>query len=75
MISHLWHLIKKEVRELLTPATVIPIVIMAIIFASIGNLTGGAVEDTLSASPVIGIINLDGDTRRILPSYMILQSL
>lgn len=61
MISHLWHLIKKEVRELLTPATVIPIVIMAIIFASIGNLTGGAVEDTLSASPVIGIINLDGD--------------
>ncbi len=65
-MSHILSLIKKELRELLTPATILPIVIVALLFASLGGLTGGAVEDALTASPKIAIVNMDeGDFSQI----------
>ena len=58
-MSHILSLIKKELRELLTPATILPIVIVALLFASLGGLTGGAVEDAVTAKPNIAIVNMD----------------
>lgn len=53
------NILTKEVRELLTPATVLPIVIIALLFGSLGGLMGG-VEDEISKPPVIGLIDQDG---------------
>jgi ABC-2 type transport system permease protein len=52
------NIIKKEVKELLTPAALIPIIIMAAIFGSLGNIIGGAGEEA-TRPPVIGIVNQD----------------
>ncbi len=57
-MSHLLTLIKKELRELLTPATVLPIVLLALLFASMGGLTG-SLEESVAAEPEIAIVNLD----------------
>jgi ABC-2 type transport system permease protein len=55
-MSSLSNMIKKEVKELLTPATIIPIIIMAVVFASLGGVIGGA-QDSLQQKPVIGVID------------------
>ena len=34
------NIFSKEVRELLTPATVLPIVVLAILFGSLGGIMG-----------------------------------
>jgi ABC-2 type transport system permease protein len=52
------NIIKKEVKELLTPATLIPIIIMAAIFGSLGNIIGGVGEEA-ARPPVIGIVDQD----------------
>jgi ABC-2 type transport system permease protein len=52
------NIIKKEVKELLTPSTLIPIIIMAAIFGSLGNIIGGAGQEATKA-PVIGIVDQD----------------
>ena len=49
---------KKEVRELLTPATIIPILVMSLIFGGLGNMIGG-VADEATDTPTIGLIALD----------------
>jgi ABC-2 type transport system permease protein len=58
MKSSLTHIIMKEVKELLTPATLIPIIIFAIIFGSLGSAFGGATSQ-LSEPPKLGVINQD----------------
>jgi ABC-2 type transport system permease protein len=55
-MSSLSNMIRKEVKELLTPATLIPIIIMAVVFASLGGVIGGA-QHSLAEKPVIGIID------------------
>ncbi|MEA2054082.1 MAG: ABC transporter permease [Candidatus Thermoplasmatota archaeon] len=57
-MNHLLNIIKKEVKELLTPATLAPIIVMAFVFGSMGNMIGGAAEEA-KEKPVIGIINED----------------
>jgi ABC-2 type transport system permease protein len=57
-MSALGNIIVKEIKELLTPATILPIVVMAIIFGSMGNTVGG-IEEELGEPPIIGIINAD----------------
>lgn len=51
----------KEVKELLTVATIIPVVIMAVLFASLGGMIGG-VQDEASQPPRIGLIVQDLDS-------------
>ncbi|NIA11347.1 MAG: ABC transporter permease [Nitrospiraceae bacterium] len=60
-MNHLLNIVKKEVRELLTPSTFVPIIVMAIIFGSMGNMIGGATEEA-KEKPVMGIINMDNGT-------------
>jgi ABC-2 type transport system permease protein len=57
-LSALGNIIKKELKELMTPATILPIVVLALVFGSIGNVIGD-IEGELEAPPVIGVINTD----------------
>ena len=54
-MSALGNIIKKEIKELLTPATFLPIIVMAILFGSIGTSMGG-IQEELEEKPVIGYI-------------------
>ncbi len=58
-MSSLSKIIRKEVKELLTPATLIPIIIIAVLFGSLGGVFGG-VEEQLEEPPMIAVINQDG---------------
>ncbi len=55
----LGNMLGKEIRELLTPATVLPIVILAVLFGSLGGIIGD-VEDEATRPPIIGIVQQDG---------------
>lgn len=57
-MSGLTNIIIKEIRELLTPSTIIPIIVMAFIFGSMGNMMGDIGEE-LEKKPAIGLINDD----------------
>ena len=57
-MSALGNIIKKEIKELLTPATILPIVFVAIIFGTMGNTIGGITEQA-QEMPTIGLINED----------------
>ena len=50
----LLNIVKKEVKELLTPATILPVILMFIIFAGLGNFFGEAKEKS-QAIPKIGL--------------------
>jgi ABC-2 type transport system permease protein len=58
-MSNLSKIAKKEIKELLTPATLVPIIVIAVLFGSLGGVIGG-VEDQLSEPPKIALINNDG---------------
>ncbi len=54
-MSGLGRIFWKEVRELLTPATLVPIIIMAIVFAMLGSAFGG-IEEEMEGKAQIGLI-------------------
>jgi ABC-2 type transport system permease protein len=57
-MSGFTNIVKKELRELLTMSTVIPIVLLAVMFGFLGNVFGGVGEEA-TAAPKLGLINLD----------------
>jgi ABC-2 type transport system permease protein len=57
-MSALGNIIKKELKELMTLSTFLPIVIMAILFGSIGGAFSGIGEE-LEEAPIIALINED----------------
>ena len=57
-MSALGNIIKKELRELMTPTTFIPIIIIAIMFGSLGNAIG-TIEEEMEEKPIIGFIDAD----------------
>ena len=60
-MSHLWNLVKKELRELLTPSSLISVIVVVILFISLGSFMGGETKDVTSLKP-IGYVNLAADT-------------
>lgn len=60
-MSNLGNIMRKEIKELLTPATLVPIIIMALIFGSLGGAIGGS-QDVLKQKPLVGIIDQDNST-------------
>jgi ABC-2 type transport system permease protein len=60
-MSGLGNIIKKEIKELLTPTTFLPIVLMALIFGLMGNSIQG-IQEQQQAPPVIGVINEENST-------------
>jgi|WetSurMetagenome_2_1015567.scaffolds.fasta_scaffold37487_3 ABC-2 type transport system permease protein len=57
-MSNLSKIARKEIKELLTPATLVPIIIIAILFGSLGGMFSG-VDDKLSEPPRIALIDND----------------
>ncbi len=57
-MSSLSKIIRKEVKELLTPATLVPIIIIAVLFGSLGGVFGG-IEETMTEAPKVAVINQD----------------
>ena len=71
-MSALGNIIKKEVKELMTPATFIPIIIIAILFGSMGNVTGG-IEEEMAEKPIIGYIDADNSSLSLIATSILNQ--
>src|SRR4030042_5442168 len=72
-MSALGNIIKKEIKELLTPATFLPIIIVALIFGTMGNSIQG-IQDEAKEPPVIGLINEDNGTLATIASGVLYKS-
>lgn len=57
-MSHVTTIMKKEIREMLSPGSVASILIMVVLFAGMGGLIGGEVEKA-STLPEFGIVSED----------------
>jgi len=65
------NIIKKEFKELFVLATLIPIVVIAIVFGLVGQSIG-SIGETMEEKPVIGIVDMDdGDFSDIAMSVLI----
>ncbi len=51
-----WNIVRKELRELMTKSTIVPIIIMAVMFGMLGNAFGG-IEEQVASAPRIGYVN------------------
>jgi ABC-2 type transport system permease protein len=69
-MSGLGNIIKKEIRELLTPATFLPIIIIALIFGTMGNSIQG-IQEQAQTPPVIGVINEENTTFSTMASTIL----
>jgi len=52
------NIIRKEFKELFVISTLIPIVVIAIVYGSVGNMIGN-IGETMKEKPVIGIVAMD----------------
>jgi len=52
------NIVKKEFKELFTIATLIPIIVIAVVFGLVGQ-TIGNIGETMEEKPVIGIVDMD----------------
>jgi ABC-2 type transport system permease protein len=52
------NIIRKEFKELFVISTLIPIVVIAIVYGSVGNMIGN-IGETMKEKPVIGIVDMD----------------
>ncbi len=57
-MSHLTNIVKKELKELLTPGSVISVLAMMLLFAMLGGLIGGEVEKA-KVLPAIALVDDD----------------
>ncbi len=64
-MSHLSNIVKKELKELLTPGSVISVLAMVFLFAMLGGLIGGEVEKA-KVLPAIAVVD-DGNGEVTLP--------
>lgn len=55
-MSDLGNIVKKEVRELLSVKTILPIIVLTLMFGFIGQSVGD-IGETVEEKPVVGIIN------------------
>ena len=51
-MSHLWNLVKKELRELLTPSSLISIIVVVAVLMVLGTFIGSEVESQTSTQPI-----------------------
>jgi ABC-2 type transport system permease protein len=64
------NIIRKEFKELFVISTLIPIVVIAIVYGSVGNMIGN-IGETMKEKPVIGIVDMDnGDFSDIAMSVL-----
>lgn len=51
-MNHMWNLVKKELRELLTPSSLISIIVVVVILMSLGSFMGSEIESQTSTQPI-----------------------
>jgi len=69
-MSALGNIIKKELKELLTPSTILPVIIIALLFGTIGSSMEG-IQEGFQEEPVLGYINEDDNNlSSIATSYL-----
>jgi len=51
-------IVRKELKEMLTPQTVLPVVVMSLLFASLGGLLGN-IGETITERPTVGLVDAD----------------
>ena len=59
-MSHLWNLVKKELKELLTPSSLISVIVVMFLFIAMGSFMGGETKNMTSLQP-IGFVDLSED--------------
>lgn len=57
-MTALTNIVRKELKELLTPSVILPVIIMALVFGSLGSAIGGITESA-QAKPTIGVVPMD----------------
>ena len=57
-MSSLTNIVKKEFKELLTKSTIIPVILMALLFGYMGTMIGD-IEEEVMAKPLVGVVDLD----------------
>ena len=68
------NIIKKEFKELFVLSTIIPVVVVAIVYGSVGQMIG-SFEERIEEKPVIGIVDMDdGEFSDIAMSVLIEKS-
>jgi ABC-2 type transport system permease protein len=55
-MSALTNIVRKELKELLTPSVIIPVVAMALLFGALGSAIGGITQQA-QAKPTIGVVS------------------
>lgn len=60
-MSALGNIIRKEIKELLTPSTFLPIIMVALIFGLLGGSMQG-IQEGAKEPPIIGVINEDNSS-------------
>ena len=64
------NIVKKEFKELFILSTILPIVVIAIVFGLVGNMIGN-IGESMEEKPVIGIVDMDdGDFSDIAMSVL-----
>lgn len=59
-MNHLWNLVKKELKELLTPSSLISVIIVMVLFIGMGSFMGNETKDITSLQK-IGYVDLSDD--------------
>ncbi len=52
------NIVKKEFKELFVLSTIIPILVIAVVYGSVGNMIGN-IGETMKEKPIIGIVDMD----------------
>ena len=65
------NIVKKEFRELFTLSTLLPVVVIAMVFGSVGQMIG-SIGERIEEKPIIGVVNMDcSDLSEIAMSVLI----
>ncbi len=52
------NILRKEIREMMTRSTLLPVVVIAILLGAMGSMMGG-IEEAVTGAPTVGIVNDD----------------
>ncbi len=69
-MSSFTNIVKKELKEMLTKSTVIPIILMAVLFGFMGDAFSG-LDESVAAKPTIGLVNQDDGNLSSIASEML----
>jgi len=64
-VNSTMNILRKELREMLTKSTILPVIFLAILFGAMGGMIGG-VEEQAAQPPTVGLINDDGGDMSLL---------